>query len=337
MITGNLRFPVPLMRALVREPLVHFVVLGGLLFGLDAARRDGDGAEEREDAGAGARAVDHRIVVTRAVRDELAARLAQVNGRAPTEAELERALEAQVDEEVLYREGMARGLGEDDPAIRARVAAQMRFVLSAEAEGEDVPEDAVRAFFDAHRERWAAGTRVSFTHVFVQVDGGSAETAERAEAAAAAETAAGAAGAAETAETAGAGETAETAEAAAAAEARADELLALLRGGASPAGLGDRFSGGRRYRARDVADLAEAFGDAFADAVAAQSPGTWEKARSRFGIHLVRVDAIVPAHAADFDEVRDDVRAALREERASEAVARDVARLRALYSVVREP
>jgi peptidyl-prolyl cis-trans isomerase C len=205
-------------------------------------------------------------------------------------AELVEETQRWIDEEVLYREAIARGLDRDDPIIRQRIAARMSYVLE-QATPIPEPSDAeLRAWFDAHRDRWSVPERVDFTHVFV------AGTDARA-------------------------------------TAKLDELERQLRDGAAPERLGDRFSGGHRYRGRRVEDLAQAFGDQFASGLAEQAPGTWVRRTSRHGLHLVRIDRVDASQPADFARAQLDVRKAWLEERRATELAAAMKQLRASWTI----
>jgi hypothetical protein len=88
------------------------------------------------------------------------------------------------------------------------------------------------------------------------------------------------------------------------ARARAQELLVKLEAGADPTGLGDTFSGGRRYRHRKLADLAVAFGAPFVAGCRAT------RRHGRCGCHrtgnVVRVE-LLPGSMPSFEVARPDV------------------------------
>src|SRR4051812_7719118 len=94
---------------LVREPLLHFALLGAAIFG--AYRFVAPPASDAAD-----------IVIT---TDRIASITAQFSashgGRAPREEELHAALDAYVRDEMLYREGIALGLDRGDPVVRNRI------------------------------------------------------------------------------------------------------------------------------------------------------------------------------------------------------------------------
>jgi hypothetical protein len=153
------------LRRLVREPLLHFALIGVGLFALD-------GILSRDDTSVNDTAETKRepIVVDGAVRATLAETWTRTHPEPPTPAELDALVQEFVDAEVLYREGLARGLAEDDPVVRERVASQMAYVLESRVK-IPTPDDAeLRAWFDAHADRFAQPERIDFTQVFVAGD-----------------------------------------------------------------------------------------------------------------------------------------------------------------------
>lgn len=268
---------------------MHFVLAGAALFGLHHALRGAPVGTPAADGGA-----RHPIVVDPGVRTEIADAITHRHARPATEAEVEAAVDAWIEEEVLYREALARGLDRGDPRVRALVASTMQSVLDAQTTLPEPTDAELRAYFEADPSRWARAARVDFTHVFVEGDD-------------------------------------------AAARARIDEIAAQLRAGASPAGLGDTFSGGRRYRGRRPDDLAAQFGAEFVSGLEREPVGAWTVRRSRFGLHVVRLDARRAGADADFSVARAAVRDAWMEERRRAARDEAIAELRARWEIVREP
>jgi hypothetical protein len=255
------------LRKLLVEPLVHFVLLGLVLFALNAVL-----APTRSES-------SNRIVVTAAFRDELARGYTQANGRAPTPVELDDLVARWIDDEVLYREGLKRGLERDDALVRQRVAAKMGFVLESKVVLVEPSEGELQHWFEQHAERWQKSELVDFIHVFVEGTDESAKT-------------------------------------------RANEILGRLEDGADPNGLGDRFSGGRHYRARKIEDLKKSFGEEFVEGMSEQPIGIWQLRRSRFGFHLVRVERRTAGGGVDFQSVRLEVEKDWKDARRASEVAK---------------
>ncbi len=152
-------------RAILREPLMHFLVLGALLF---VAHR----------LFAADRTPERHVFVPRALSSELAAELRARTGRDPEPAELSAAVEKWKRDEVAYREGLRLGLDKNDPVVRDRVASKLR-----EVEGKLAPQEPTDAELDAwlaaHRDRYDSPARFDFEHYFVSKQALSAEERAR--------------------------------------------------------------------------------------------------------------------------------------------------------------
>jgi hypothetical protein len=157
-------------KTIIREPLVHFVAIGAVLFAIDAWRSSDDPPADLPPAPApaatptGARAP---IVVDADRRKRSAAQAEQRLGRPATPAEVDAEIERWIDEEVLFREAVARGLERDDPVIHERIASRMSYVLEQAVIIPEPGDAELRAWFEKHRDRWSVPSRIDFTHVFV--------------------------------------------------------------------------------------------------------------------------------------------------------------------------
>ncbi len=141
----------------VREPLVHFLILGAALFWLADAL--GDPARGRAD----------RIVFTAGDVEQLAAGFERTWQRPPTQAELEGLLEDRVREEVFYREALALGLDRDDTIVRRRMRQKMEF-LSEDLVAVEPSDADLEAWLAANREAFRLEPRVAFRQVYLSRD-----------------------------------------------------------------------------------------------------------------------------------------------------------------------
>jgi hypothetical protein len=154
------------MRKVLREPLIHFLVLGAVLFLVFDLTRETDQPGEQ------------RIVVTPGQVEQLASQFSRTWLRDPTPAELDGLVERYVRSEIYYREALAMGLGQDDPYVRNRLALKLEVLLddlSAEVEPSD---EALARFLEEHAERFAEPARLSFRQVYVNPDRHPAPAAE---------------------------------------------------------------------------------------------------------------------------------------------------------------
>ncbi len=144
----------------MREPLLHFVLIGLALFvGYGALNPE---AERRDNSS--------RIEITRDdLRQLEVAWMAQWR-RHPTAEEMRALIDAKVREEILYREALALGLDKDDTIVKRRLAQKMAFLAEDISAVRDPGREELRAWFEKNRERFALPGLVSFRHLYFSPD-----------------------------------------------------------------------------------------------------------------------------------------------------------------------
>jgi hypothetical protein len=135
--------------AWLREPLFHFLLIGALLFALDAAlvRREGDPL---------------RIVVGESVDAEARQAFHGARGRDPDARELQALRQVWLDNEVLYREGIAMGLDKGDVAIRERVIFKALSMVDAGTKRPAIDEVVLRKWFEQNHAKYDEPVRYTF-------------------------------------------------------------------------------------------------------------------------------------------------------------------------------
>jgi len=153
-----------LVTRLIREPLVHFLLIGAGLFILFGWR--GNPASVTGQSGP----QSSKIVVARGDIDQLAATFTRTWMRPPTEEELRGLIENFVREEIYYREALAIGLDRDDAVIRRRMRQKMEFIFEdITARSEPTDED-LNAFMKKHPEGYLVDPQISFRQVYINAD-----------------------------------------------------------------------------------------------------------------------------------------------------------------------
>lgn len=143
------------MNKLYREPLVHFIILGALLFA-------GHMLWQRHVTKA-----DYTITVTAAELERQALIFAGENRRQPTDEDLKALLFSHVEEQVLMREAQRLGLGEDDTIIRRRLAQKMRFIIE-DVDAPALPDGAVlTSWFKDNLDKFITPEKRSFSHIYL--------------------------------------------------------------------------------------------------------------------------------------------------------------------------
>jgi peptidyl-prolyl cis-trans isomerase C len=138
-----------------RDPLVHFLLIGGLLF----AVLSWFGAPPPADPEL------EPITITADQVAEIERSAALLQGREPTRAELERLVRDAIRDEVYYRRAIELGLDANDDVVRQRLIEKMRYVTENTADPEP-PEADLKAYFASHADRFRIPELVSFDQVF---------------------------------------------------------------------------------------------------------------------------------------------------------------------------
>lgn len=155
----------PLARSFFREPLVRFLLIGLVLFGVVSAGRSLHRPVVRIDE-----AELHQIVAYWEAQAQ----------RPPTREELNAMLRERIDEELLAREAVRLGMDRDDLIIRRRLAQKMAFASEDLAPVPEPTEADLRAWYAAHPQDYLKPAAATFRHVFFSDDSPGAEGAARA-------------------------------------------------------------------------------------------------------------------------------------------------------------
>lgn len=144
----------------LREPLLHFLLLGAVLFGIYAyLNRGRPGVEPSK-----------QIVLS---LDELRIMETYFESqwhRQPTPQEFQAMVEDKIREEVLYREGLAMGLDKDDTIVKRRMAQKMQFLAEDVAAAHEPSASELKAWFEKNSSKFALPSRYSFRHLYFSPD-----------------------------------------------------------------------------------------------------------------------------------------------------------------------
>jgi hypothetical protein len=141
----------------LREPLIHFLVLGGLVFAMYGWLNRG------------APSVDD-IVVTRVQQERLIDMFVRTWQREPTPEEFQALVNDFIREEVAYREGLAMSLHEGDVIIRRRMRQKMELLADDQASGSPLTEDELTQFLADNAETFRIEPRLGLRQIFINQD-----------------------------------------------------------------------------------------------------------------------------------------------------------------------
>ena len=140
---------------LLREPLLHFLAIGGAIF-LFFAAVTGPGPGPT-----------NTIVVGPEQIEQLATRFQLVWRRPPSDNELRALIDEHVREEIYYREALALGLDRDDTVVRRRLRQKMEFLTDSAADLLEPVAGELEAWLAANGQTYRSGARLAFEQIYL--------------------------------------------------------------------------------------------------------------------------------------------------------------------------
>jgi hypothetical protein len=240
-----------------------------------------------------------KIEITKPVLNTLVSAWEKQWNRPPTATELQGLIDRTVHEEIFYREAIQMGLDIDDSVVRRRLAQKLEFLIQDISAPASPTDQNLQSYLDSHRDVFQQPARYSFNQVYLNPDRRGAKLLD---------------------------------------DAR--QLLIQLKDLPSvqdPAVLGDRLMLETHYREISEHQLDRLFGKGFASQLDNLPAGIWSgPVESGYGLHLVYLEAIVPARTPALDEVRQSVEQEWLATMQKEANEQVYQRLRDQYQVVIE-
>jgi len=152
-----------ILNRLLREPLLHFIVIGGLVFAVYYLTRGYD------------KTPSDLILVTPEKFSQLGAQFSAVWRRNPTDKELNRLIEDYIREEVYYRDALTLGLDNNDAVVRRRLRQKMEFLANSAANILTPKPDELETYFKTHIKSYQREPRIAFEQIFLGPNPDSAE------------------------------------------------------------------------------------------------------------------------------------------------------------------
>jgi peptidyl-prolyl cis-trans isomerase C len=156
----------------LREPLVHFLLIGAAIFAIYGYLHLGQSAS-----------TSYRIVLSLDDLKQLDISFMSQWHRQPTPQEFRGLVEEFIRQEILYREGLAMGLDKDDTIVKRRMAQKMQFLAEDVATAHEPTTEELQTWYASNSQRFALPDRATFRHLFFSFDRRGLNTQKDAEAA----------------------------------------------------------------------------------------------------------------------------------------------------------
>ena len=247
-----------MLKKWLREPLLHFLLIGAALFILYGLQND-----QPVDDG-------NSIIISEADIDRLLSLWEKKWQRLPTRSELDGMIEAQIREEVFYREALAMGLDKEDSIVHRRLAQKVEFIFSDLASQAQPGDAELSDYLAKHADKFEIPARISFRQIYLNSDKRGDQTGSDAE----------------------------------------ELLSKLSQPNSSVEILaaGDPFMFGQLHEELTEHAVARLFGKDFAKKMFSLQTGDWQgPVRSGYGLHLVEISSKTTATLPELNIVREKV------------------------------
>ena len=146
----------------LREPLIHFLLAGLVLFGVYASVQQNVEEEPPPPL--------PQIVISQGRIDTLASRFEKVWNRPPSDKELEGLIDEFIREEVYYREALEIKLEEDDVIIRRRLRQKLEFMYNDLITPTNASDQVLSEFLNKNADAYLTEPVLSFTQIYFNSD-----------------------------------------------------------------------------------------------------------------------------------------------------------------------
>lgn len=143
------------MQRILREPLLHFVAIGGLFFLIYAGVNNV--SENSTDV----------ILISPERIEQIATQFSEVWNRMPTADELDNLIEEEIRSEVYYRDALALGLDKNDAIVRGRLRQKMEFLTDTGIYLQEPAAGELEMYFAANNQVYRSEPRLAFEQIYL--------------------------------------------------------------------------------------------------------------------------------------------------------------------------
>ena len=141
------------LNTILREPLIHFLLIGAALFFIYSQVNDSTTEDEK------------LINITKLELNTITSQWIKAKGREPSEEEKQEQIQKLIQEKILYREAIAKGLDKNDLTIRRHLAKKMRYVYDDNSLIPQATNEELKEYFSKNSSKFIESESLSFNQV----------------------------------------------------------------------------------------------------------------------------------------------------------------------------
>jgi parvulin-like peptidyl-prolyl isomerase len=143
---------------ILKEPLVHFLFIGASLFFIYAQVNDTVSQS------------DNKVYISKNQLNKIYSKWVDKTGKAPNKLEKKRLLDEYIEQEVLFKEAMAKGLDKNDHVIRKHLAKKMKFVFDDNTVLQKPTNEELKNLYKKEISLFQSTQNISFNQIVFSKD-----------------------------------------------------------------------------------------------------------------------------------------------------------------------
>ena len=141
-----------MIKRILQEPLLHFFVVGSILFFYLSVTESEPKSE---------------IVISQGKINQLIAQYTKTRNRPPSDDELQGLIKIQIREELAFKHGEELGLVDNDTIIKRRVQQKIEFMLDSTISDLKPTQEELQNYLDSHKDKFMIEPIYSFKHIYI--------------------------------------------------------------------------------------------------------------------------------------------------------------------------
>ena len=141
-----------MIKRILQEPLLHFLVVGALLF-FYLSSTDTE--------------TKPQVTISQGKIKQLTAQFTKTRQRTPSDDELKALIKNQIREDLAFEHGIKMGLVENDSIIKRRIQQKIEFMLNDSIASLEPSRKDLEAYLTSHKERYTIAPIYSFKHIYI--------------------------------------------------------------------------------------------------------------------------------------------------------------------------
>lgn len=147
-----------IIKKILSEPLLHFLLIGAVLFVIFDLKNGSDSEDP------------NRVFISAGEVEQLSQKFSRTWMREPSEEEMDSLVKNLIRDEIYYREAVALGLDKNDPLIQRRMRQKLEFIFEDITALADPSDETLTQYMNEHKDKFSKKPQLSFEQIYLSYD-----------------------------------------------------------------------------------------------------------------------------------------------------------------------